>query len=282
MPAAATSELCVIHLVWRPLGLGVFAAFLGSYRAHSAGIDHQLAVLFKGFSSDRELAPFEQLLAGTPHQPVRISDDGFDIRPYFTAARMLPHRYQCFLNSYSRILSEDWLAKFHANLTRSGVGLVGATGSHESPLDGHRRHVAAVRYPRSVRGLHAWFRDRRLTRRLRGDFESFPNPHLRTNGFMIERATMLSLRFDRESNKMDSLRFESGKGGMTRQLLGRGLKVLVVGVDGLGYEPDRWHESGTFRSGEQNNLLIADNRTDQYAEADPAFRGFLRELAWGK
>lgn len=279
--AAATPELCVIHLVWKPLGLDLFAEFLGSYRARSAGIEHQLAVLFKGFSSEDELAPFKRLLAKTPHRSMRVADEGFDIGPYFAAARALPHRYHCFVNSYTRIVSNGWLAKLHAQLTRRGVGLVGATGSHESPLDGHRRHVEAVRYPRSLRGLRARFRDRRLTRRLEGEFEHFPNPHIRTNGFMIERSTMLSLRFDGEQDKMDSLRFESGKGGLTRQLLGRGLKVLVVGRDGVGYEPDQWAESRTFRSGEQENLLIADNRTDQYAEGDDAFRAFLRDLAWG-
>jgi hypothetical protein len=279
---AEMPELCVTHLVWKPLGLDVFAAFLESYRARSAGIEHQLVVLFKGFTSDGELAPFNDLLDGTPHESLRVDDRGFDIKPYFTAARKLPHKYHCFLNSYSRIVGVDWLAKLHAQLAQQGVGLVGATGSHESPLDGHRRHIATARYPRTVRGLRAKFRDRRLTRRLEDAFEPFPNPHIRTNGFMIERATMLSLSFEGEREKMDSLRFESGRRGMTRQVLGRGLEALVVGRDGAGYKREQWPASRTFRSGEQENLLIADNRTDQYAEADAAFRAFLRDLAWGR
>jgi hypothetical protein len=280
--AASIPELCVTHLVWRPLGLDVFAAFVESYRARSAGIRHQLAVLFKGFPSDEELVPFNDLLVETPHRSVRVGDEGFDIEHYFAAARTLPHKYLCFLNSYSRIVDEDWLAKLHAQLTQPGVGLVGATGSHESSLDGHRQHVTAVRYPRNARGLAARFRDHRLTRRLEREFEPFPNPHIRTNGFMIERAMMLRLRFDGENDKMDSLRFESGKCGMTRQFLGLGLKALVVGSDGMGYESDHWAESRTFRSGEQENLLIADNRTDQYAAGDHAVRAFLRDLAWGR
>jgi hypothetical protein len=282
MPAAAVMpELCVTHLVWKPLGLDVFAAFLKSYRARSAGIEHQLVVLLKGFSSDDELAPFKDLLAETPHHSMRVNDDGFDIEPYFIAAHRLPYRYQCFLNSYSRIVGENWLAKLHAQLTQRGVGLVGATGSYESPLDGHRREVAPVRDSRKARGLRGQ-RGRRLTRRLERDFEPFPNPHIRTNGFMIDRATMLALRFDGERKKMDSLRFESGKCGMTRQLLGGGMNVLVVGRDGVGYEIEQWDESRTFRNGEQENLLIADNRTDQYARADETFRAFLRDLAWGR
>jgi hypothetical protein len=277
-----TPELSVIHLVWKPLGRAVFATFVESYRAHSAGSEHQLVLLFKGFCSDDELRPFNRLLDGVPHRSVQLADEGFDIGPYFAAATALPHRYHCFLNSYSRIIGNDWLAKLHAQLVERDVALVGATGSYESPLEGHRRHVAAVRYPRGLRGLGPRLRDVRLMRWLEREFAPFPNPHIRTNGFMIERAKMLSLRFQGERNKMDSLRFESGKDGMTRQLLDRGMRVLVVGRDGLGYEPAQWEESRTFRSGDQENLLIADNRTDQYARGDEAFRAFLRELAWGR
>ena len=239
-------------------------------------------MLVKGFSSERELGPFADLLEGTPHHLVTVADDGFDIRPYFTAAQMLPYRYCCFLNSYSRIAGDDWLVKLHAELTRPGVGVVGATGSHESPVEGHRRAVAGAPSPRSLRGLTTRFRTGRFVRRLERDFEPFPNPHIRTNGFMIERETMLSLRFDGEEDKLDSLRFESGKHGMTRQILGRGLRVLVVGREGRAYEPEKWAESRTFRSAEQENLLIADNRTDEYADGDDETRAFLRELAWGR
>jgi glycosyltransferase involved in cell wall biosynthesis len=39
--------------------------------------------------------------------------------------------------------------------------------------------------------------------------------------------------------------------------------------------------AGTFRSGRQENLLIADNRTDIYLQAPPAERSHLARLAWG-
>jgi hypothetical protein len=55
----------------------------------------------------------------------------------------------------------------------------------------------------------------------------------------------------------------------------------VVGRDGRAYARDEWRESGTFRVDDQSNLLVADNRTDQFASADPATRKRLEELAWG-
>ena len=59
---------------------------------------------------------------------------------------------------------------------------------------------------------------------------------------------------------------------MTAQVLARGERALVVGRDGEAYAPERWPESATFRSGGQANLLVADNRTRQWEEADAAER----------
>ena len=57
--------------------------------------------------------------------------------------------------------------------------------------------------------------------------------------------------------------------------------MRVVGRDGVAYPSERWRESATFRSGGQRNLLIADNRTFQYEQADPAFKNTLERMAWG-
>jgi hypothetical protein len=75
---------------------------------------------------------------------------------------------------------------------------------------------------------------------------------------------------------------QSGRRSLTRQVLDLGLKVLVAGADGSAYPPDAWRTSGTFRSGDQSNLLVADNRTRQYELADPAERARLAAFSWGR
>jgi hypothetical protein len=66
---------------------------------------------------------------------------------------------------------------------------------------------------------------------------------------------------------------------MTRQVLARGLAVgwwdATVSATRRGLVRQR-----TFRSGSQENLLIADNRTRQYARPTRT-RARLAELAWG-
>ncbi|HEY5743880.1 MAG TPA: hypothetical protein VIS99_15240, partial [Terrimicrobiaceae bacterium] len=76
--------------------------------------------------------------------------------------------------------------------------------------------------------------------------------------------------------------FESGKSGMTAQLAERQLRPVVVGKDGMGYEAHRWLESRTYRQDQQQNLLVADNRTDQYFKAESAGAEYLRRLAWNQ
>jgi len=61
-----------------------------------------------------------------------------------------------------------------------------------------------------------------------------------------------------------------------------GLGVVVVGRDGRGYEKERWAESETLWQGQQRNLLVSDNQTRQYAEADALGRAWLSRTAWGE
>jgi hypothetical protein len=122
---------------------------------------------------------------------------------------------------------------------------------------------------------------RAMLREYSVEFEPFPARHLRTNAFMIRRELMLRLRLAPITSKHDAHRFESGKEGMTSQVLRAGLRALVVGRDGRAYEPDRWHLSETLWQGEQRNLLVSDNQTDDYARGGPRRRVFLSRVAWG-
>jgi hypothetical protein len=111
---------------------------------------------------------------------------------------------------------------------------------------------------------------------------AFPAPHVRTNGFLIERRTLLSLRTGKLSSKIHTHRFEGGRRSMTAQLAARGLRALVVGRDGSVLDPDRWPDGEIFWQGGQRNLLIADNQSQQYDRATPAGREVLARLAWGE
>lgn len=285
------SEICVVHLVWAPLGADCFRLFLASYRENRGGADHQLLVVFNGFRDERELSSYYELLGGLSCRTLFLSRPVQDIPAYFAAVREFPCKYYCFLNSYSEPLVCDWLAKMYAHIGER-VGVVGATGSWESHYTNLLRATHPLKYLRTAGVMVlrarrpesplAYLARRRQLVRSRRDFDPFPNCHVRTNTFLMARELLLGLEVGEITNKMDAVRFESGKAGLTRQLSARGLRALVVGRDGRAYDERQWYESHTFRSGCQENLLVADNRTRQYAEADSETRKYLCEAAWGR
>lgn len=247
------AEVCVVHLVWAPLGPEPVERFAASYRARPAGLAHRFVVLLNGFG---DASPDLRAFDGLEHETVRVPEPTLDLPAYAHAARVLDASHLCFLNSHSELLADGWLAALHGALEEPGVGLAGATGSYETP--------------HSINPL----RRRRWPR--------FPNPHVRSNAFILARDILLDLRWPAVRTKVRAWELESGRAGMTRQVLERGLAAVVVDRDGTAHTPEAWPTSATFRAGEQAKLLVADNRTRDWAGADAATRARLSHLAWGE
>jgi hypothetical protein len=246
--------LCLVHLSWTPYGLEPARRFVSSYRAHPAGIPHRLLVVFAGPDEDR--APWHEAFAEVEHERLDVGL-GMDLDHYRAAVDHLAAESYCFVNTVSEVLADGWLSLLAAALAEPGAGMVATTGSYESPN--------AVR-PGPLR-------------RLRPGHEPFPNPHLRTNGFALRRETILELEWPTGIDKLQAVALEGGSRSLTRQVRERGLQTLVVGRDGS-YPPPRWRQSRTFRSGEQENLLLADNRTRHYQGGGRLTRAGLAWLAW--
>ena len=66
-------------------------------------------------------------------------------------------------------------------------------------------------------------------------FPPFPNPHIRSNGFLISRKRFLDLAIADIKTKYDACIFESGINSMTAQIRRQGLKAVVVGRSGEGF-----------------------------------------------
>lgn len=296
------SDLAVVHLVRKPNGIAPFRRFLNSYREHAPGAPHDLIIVFKGFNR-ADTAEYDVLLEDLPHKSMFVPDLGFDVNVYFETVRRLEYRHYCFLNSYSCILAAGWLGNLRRWITTAGVGLVGATASYQSISSGHFAHIEKMKAmptlqrarasakiiladarPAAFLAQRAWFRILRLAGvwKPERDFPPFPNHHLRTNAFMGSRETLLKIRVEPMRFKVSAYKFESGRDGLTNQVRRLGLRVLVVGRDGEGYDPERWHLSNTFWQGSEENLLVGDNQTEFYLAADSATRALRSRYAWGE
>lgn len=281
--ASAAGAVCVAHLVREKNGPQPFREFMESYREHDAGVNHDLLLIFKGFDAPLISEPYAELLHGVAFTPVFVPDRGFDIGPYFAVTMAFDYRYFCFLNSFSLILAHRWLGTMHDYVRQQDIGLVGATGSWESIYSTQLWRLRNRRRPYTPRRLSGTALMHLQAQTTCGErfFAPFPNPHLRTNAFMISRDVMQRLAVGRIRSKLDACRFESGRQGMTRQVLALGLQPVVVGRDGKGYGIGQWPESCTFRSGEQVNLLVTDKQTRYYARQDAMTKHALSDCTWG-
>ncbi|WBY07963.1 hypothetical protein PIB19_22430 [Sphingomonas sp. 7/4-4] len=276
--APASGRVGVVQIAFRPYGVEAFEAFFASYRRHSAGLDHDLIIALKGFETPAQAEPFLDLLSGVDFTPIWVPDRGYDIGTYFHVARAHSRPVYCFLNSKSVIVADGWLAALHAHAIRDEIGLAGATASLESLYSDHltalQGEMAGPRWRVAIR--RSWLNS--LRHRLR--YPPFPNPHLRTNAFMVREDVWRRVRRGRMISRRDASQFENGWRSITRQVTAMGLDVVVVGRDGRAYKQPEWPMSNTFWQGEQENLLVADNQTEKYAVADFPGRAALNALAW--
>jgi hypothetical protein len=111
---------------------------------------------------------------------------------------------------------------------------------------------------------------------------AFPNPHIRTNAFMMERQVFLDALPSSVTTKIDSYLFESGPDGLTQQILRRGKTAVIVGHDGRRYDVDQWAKSGIFRQDDQYNLLVHDNLTRAFEDLNSEEKRAFAEMTWGE
>lgn len=229
-----------------------FKSFLQSYTKFTAGAEHNLFIIYKGFATGGERRAAQELFSIYDHRPIFTADTSFDIGSYAEAVEKIPHGRICFLNTNTEILCDGWLGKLATNLDHPQVGIVSATGSFESLT------LLDPRFPR------------------------FPNVHIRSNAFMMDRenAKKILLSFNIRDKK-DAFFAESGPRGMTRQIFEMGMTALIVGRNGRGYPPAAWPASHTFRLGTQSNLLVHDNVTRAYADMPFSEKTSISKLTWG-
>lgn len=193
------------------------------------------------------LAELDRHLPGVVHEH-RYAESVFQFFMSFDVAAKVDCDLLIFFTSTSRILSRSWLRACLEAFDRvPGCGVVGATGSYEKSGE-----------------------------------TAFPNVHIRTNAFMMERGRFRALDPGDMSTLESGNAFEAGPRGLTRQIEALGLKPVVVDAEGRRFLSEAWPHSRTFRSGGQEALGVSDFRTYEYAAGSLGKRRWLAELAWGE
>ncbi|MEM7189255.1 MAG: hypothetical protein AAF439_06560 [Pseudomonadota bacterium] len=242
----AATTIAAVHLVRNGNPDAYLDNFVASYLANDAGVANDLVVVLKGFDDPTQIR--ESIQSKVPGvQFHEIDDSGFDINAYRSAAKALQHDVLCFLNSHAQIRAAGWLGYLSDGLNATNVGAVSASASWE----------------------------------IMDQSTPFPNVHLRTNGFAMRRDEFLALDFGPLATKRDCNRFEAGPNSLTQQILKRDQDVHMIAASGP-VAPENWASVSGFRTGDQRELLISDNRSRAYDAASNKKRRRLAKLAWGE
>lgn len=285
MHQANERKIGVVHLVWLPYGLDLFKNFVNSYAELNAGYDHELLIIFNGVEVKEDTNPYHEYISAfhIKYESLYISS-GQDLECYFRAAEKLSTDYILMMNSYSVVLNDNWLKKYVDGFSHSTIGVIAATASNQSYYSSVFKEGSPMLRP--GKGVIYSFNKYKLFIKAffywRFLFKPFPNPHVRTNAFMINRKVFLDLKHKPFTSKFNAYLFESGRNSLTNQLLKSGYKVFVIDRNGKTYEPPEWKSSKTFWIANQENLLVSDNQTDLYIKSNQEIKSKLTELAWGK
>jgi len=174
-----------------------------------------------------------------------------DKRAYAKACRKITEfSHLLIMNSNAIIHAENWAQLYQDALVKTrGRALIGATGSWEA--------MTSI-------GV------------------TFPNPHIRTSAFLVDRKRFLDAYGDERFTKRDSYLMESGPDSLTNRYISVGDPVLVLNKSGQLFEPKDWAKSKTYRSSNQEKLLIGDLKTYRFHYLTKRRRLDISERCWGK
>ena len=273
--------ITVVYLARCAEGAPSVQRFLAAYRLHPAGVNHRLLIAAKGWDTASSKELLATIVGGIGAEVRHLPDDGFDLGAY---RRILPEcagHHVVFLNTHSEPLVPNWLSLMvrHAAPGR----LLGATASWNS-----HRPDRLTAYP-SWKPLKPRFRSRLWRAWLGfreawadlGGYNAFPNPHVRTNGFLLPpELHHLVLSWSIPEDKHACYRLESGLSGLSAQVLASGGTLWCAGADGRLHAVEQWPAAGIFCSQRQQHLIIADNQTRDYSVATPDRQRLLHWYTW--
>lgn len=278
--------LSLIYLFYTPYGFSKLKTFIKSYVQHSTSINHKLIIVFKGCLESDEIVQASKKYLGDKNINVIFCFSpsfGFDINTYQWVAQQVIEDYLIFFNTNSVLLHPNWCDFYTKHITKN-TGAISATASFNS-------HINTILQQNSFKyNIKLSFKENLASYKMLLKailiwpflYKKFPNPHIRTNAFLINRKVFLTLNIKNPlKSKREAYLAESGRNSITQQLLKKNLTVGVVNNNGDFFDLQEANKANTFWNNQQENLLVADNQTELYKNANETQKKQLSLLAWG-
>lgn len=224
--------------------------FLATYTLHKAGIEHNLVIAAKNWIDPDQYNQLKELAEENNAKLFDLPDDGFDFGTYIRVSRLLDGKYAFYTGARTKILSDDWLLKLYTSFKHNkDVKLAGPMGSWES-----------------------------------GVTNKFPNPHIRTCSFMIERELFLEYASTMPfpQTKLDTYEMEHGENNLTNFVVNKGFKAVVVNSDGNIFSLEEAINSQTYITPDATKSMFFDKWSERYHSFAEPMKAGTELTVWGK
>lgn len=265
-------DILVCYLFTKFDKIDDLSKFLKYYKINNSGVSHILLICFKNISKIDKLKCIQILDKNVASYDIFEDDhknNDFDFGSYLRISIEFKNRIIFFLNASSFPIKNNWLKLIKDNYNKKTI--VATSASYESHLSSLRLKKYYKFFSFAFKYLRNYF-----------FFHKFPNPHIRTTGFMINSNDLvLFLKNKICNNKFDAWKIESGKNGLTQFFLKNKYKILIVNSDGKIFEKDKWAESNTYFYKEKPKSIISDKHTRKYDLMANHEKKKLLKNVWG-
>lgn len=194
------------------------ARFIQSYGAFPPLAHHTTTIVLNGGRNSGDIADLFHCLPGV--KIIERDNSGYDIGAFQAASQDSKADMAVFFGASTFFRRPGWLNRMIVAFTGRGTALYGAMGN------------------RGNQAVRVW-------------------PHVRTTAFWLP-PKLFNFYPNKVTRPEHRYQFEHGQDGLTQWVYHRGLKVWVVGFEGL-YEWADWDAMPNgFHRGDQSNLLAYD------------------------
>ncbi len=247
--------------------------FIENYKKNKSGCAHDLLICFKNFNTKDSIFKLKKLknLKYIKYKDNNNFND-FDWGSYLRVAKKFNDKIILFMNCHSYPIIDNWLKILVNNY--SSDSLIGPSGSYESHVNNSFSKLLNINFIRSLIYAFSNFID----------FPIFPNPHIRSNCFMISSKNFQKLKLTKKYKykKKGTWINESGRYGMSKQLKQKKFRLFVINSDGKKFDQLDWKKSNTYAITNQSKLIISDKYSRIYENSNSRKKKLIREIVWGK
>tara|TARA_Y100000992_G_scaffold284041_1_gene233853 strand:+ start:968 stop:1786 length:819 start_codon:yes stop_codon:yes gene_type:complete len=263
-------KILVCYLITKFDDKNNLSTFLKNYNKFDSGHSHELLICFKLLSNE-QIKIFKEILKEVNY--IEFVDEykknDFDLGSYKRVSIAYSSRYIFFLNGYSYPICDNWLGKIIKNYKIKSI--LATSGSYESLLTS----IKPKKIYKIISYLFRLIKYKNL-------FNPFPNPHIRTTGFLIKGVDYINFMQDKIiETKEDVWKIESGKYSLTNYFKNLDYNIYIINSDGQKFLEKDWKISKTYNYSDQNKSIISDRHIRKYHNSNSDEKLKFQKNTWG-